>query len=198
MRERYTKAEACEVLGCDMKTLTRWMKLEHIEPQPDKYDLRGKYLTHAQVEQIAAAHHRELRDPGQQPAPSADDTLLARIAAMEREIATLRASRRSTPSQMPKPPIDAPKDSPAPRRQRGTGRGFAWRSKGNFSQRQAGGIAEQHGANNWRSAIDWGWEETDLVDKASILRRAKAYLDGHPRAGKWRTCGLADCECPLI
>ena len=52
--------DCCSLLAIDPKTLRRWLSLSHLETQQSPHDARLKCLTHEQVQQLAAIHHRIL------------------------------------------------------------------------------------------------------------------------------------------
>ncbi len=71
MTDRYSMREAREVLKTNEKSLKAWMRKEGIEPQIDLMDERKKYITRAQVEQLARRHGRTLPEEHEEGAPSA-------------------------------------------------------------------------------------------------------------------------------
>lgn len=54
--------DCCHLLAIDPKTLHRWMKLSRLASQSHPLDARLKCLTSAQIQLLAATHHRALRD----------------------------------------------------------------------------------------------------------------------------------------
>ncbi len=65
MQDRYSLSEAQEVLGVSKATLEVWIRSQKaikkaLEKQRQPDDLRVRYLTRAQVEQLATTHRRQL------------------------------------------------------------------------------------------------------------------------------------------
>jgi hypothetical protein len=60
-------ADCCRLLAIDPKTLRRWLSLAHLPVQPHPLDTRLKCVTHEQLQQVAAAHHRTLPESSEQP-----------------------------------------------------------------------------------------------------------------------------------
>lgn len=82
MAERYSMREAREVLKTNEKSLKAWMRKEGIEPQIDLTDERKKYITRAQVEQLARRHGRTLPEEHEEGAPSAPPSIEALATAI--------------------------------------------------------------------------------------------------------------------
>ena len=64
-----------------------------------------------------------------------------------------------------------------------------------IGKRYASGIAVRHGANSYKSALDWEWGSAlDTEEDALIF--IERYLVGHPRAGRWQAiCESPECHC---
>jgi len=84
MNDRHMLGEVARMLSVDAKTLRDWLSKAGIEPAPDKYDARRKYLTADQVAQLAALHERTPRHaPTVADLAAHVDELTAKIAALE-------------------------------------------------------------------------------------------------------------------
>ncbi len=65
VKERYTFTECYRALTVDPKTFRRWLEQAEIAPTVSRADNRVKYLTAAQVQELATLHERT----GDLPAP---------------------------------------------------------------------------------------------------------------------------------
>lgn len=62
MYRRYTLTECYALFQVDPKTFRRWLEKAEIVPQASRADDRVKYLTHEQVQKLAALHDKQLPD----------------------------------------------------------------------------------------------------------------------------------------
>lgn len=86
--KQYTLEEAAQALGVSTTTLRLWVREikdlhAAVEQQRVEYDMRQRYLTLEQVQALAVAHGRELRQD--------DENTGQRLAALEKRIERLEA-----------------------------------------------------------------------------------------------------------
>jgi hypothetical protein len=67
MKERYMLSECWKMFETDNKGLQRWLERANIQPKTSEADKRTKYLTHAQLQQLATFLGRKL--PEAPPVP---------------------------------------------------------------------------------------------------------------------------------
>src|SRR5579859_5014150 len=67
MQRRFTLSECWKLLGADNKSLQRWLERAKIEPQTSEADHRTKYLSHAQLAQLATFVGRTLPETPPEP-----------------------------------------------------------------------------------------------------------------------------------
>ncbi len=60
-------ADCCRLLAIDPKTLRGFLSLARLPVQPHPLDTRLKCVTHEQLQQVAAAHHRSLPESSEPP-----------------------------------------------------------------------------------------------------------------------------------
>ncbi|GEM_PF-2897065 len=105
MKEHYSLSEAQEALGVSKSTLEAWLRKEKALTQalkkqrfPD--DMRQKFLTRAQLEQLAAAHRRQIATPDTLDPlarlEAVDSALSERIDALEARVTRLEQQSQKT------------------------------------------------------------------------------------------------------
>jgi len=158
-----------------------------IVPEPSRNDRKSKLITRDQLEQLRLAHIGMRRaaitrqESANQEGNSVIATMLLRIEALERQVAALSGGQvRSAPRVRV--------EGTPPARPRATVGQIG------VGKRHAATLAIEHGANSWKSAMDWYWQESDLVDDPTALRFIRDYLGSH-RAGAWHLCNAPDCPC---
>ena len=194
--ERITLTHAMRLLEVNNHRLDQLLAISGIIPEIASNDRRRKLISMAQLEQLRLAHVAKLRpsisgaDLHNMEGNSIISAILLRLETLERHVATYmaqpaRTERRAAPTDSALPPRPAPR----PAHQVG---------QIGIGKRNAATLAIKHGANSWKSAMDWYWQESDLTDDRTALRFIKGYLDGHPRAGAWQACTLPDCTCSQV
>lgn len=92
--QRYPIGESTDLLGIDRMTLSRWLREAHMEPQTDTIDKRYKYLTRAQILELARRHNRIIRlEQAAQIGPRLsrrEREMQARVEAIEEIVQQLR------------------------------------------------------------------------------------------------------------
>jgi hypothetical protein len=105
-KDRYSLEEARQLLGISKSGLEKWLLRARLEPTRDKDDMRLRWLSRAQIEQLAAAHHRQFQELEHVPDMQALDSALSeRLDAIERRLDAVERARM--PRSAPKPPPDA-------------------------------------------------------------------------------------------
>lgn len=192
--EQVTLSHAMRLLEINNHRLDQLLESTGIVPQIASNDRRRKLITMSQLEQLRLAHIAKLRpslsraDLSNMEGNSVIATILLRLETLERQIATYmmqpaRPERR--PASTGERALTRPAPHHVPAGQIGIGKGNAAR------------MALRHGANSYKSVMDWYWQESDLVDEVTALRFIKTYLAGH-RAGVWHICTMSDCLCHQI
>lgn len=69
MADHYSIREACDLLQTNEKSLRGWLRKAEIEPRIDLMDRRKKYITRAQLEQLARLRDRTLPEQKEGEAP---------------------------------------------------------------------------------------------------------------------------------
>lgn len=98
---RYTFADALALLGISKSTLDDWLVKAKLRKTVDRQrfpdDMRQRYLTKAQLEQLATAHRRPLTIPSAidplARLEAVDAALTERIEALERRVAALEGKQ---------------------------------------------------------------------------------------------------------
>ncbi len=107
--QKYTYGEAMALLGISRSTLEEWItkaKLRNaIKKQRYPDDMRQHYLLRTQLEQLAAAHRRQLATPAAVDPlarlEAVDAALTERIEALEARVAALEGKQRDTDQPLP-------------------------------------------------------------------------------------------------
>lgn len=93
--ERCTLTQAAHKLGVSLLTLREWLEAAGIQPIPDKFDQRRKWIAFEQLALLAESHERTLHD-----APTYAQ-LAARVTTLEAQLAALKTAPKHLTHAIP-------------------------------------------------------------------------------------------------
>ncbi len=193
--------ETAAILGCDPKTLRRWIKAAGMTATRGESDAREWHLTQAQVDRLARLHAR-----------GGGASTVGRLEELEREIRELKAHIASIKRQnareghlevqetaLPDPVVSPyhfdPPRQPDSAPTRGYALTYGTDAPAVFSHRaDAGRWLARHGVNELTPKTWPGWRAVELTPRA-VLALALSLMDTSNHRVTWRLRRCDDDAC---